>query len=273
MKKTIKALFWAIVIMLSAVAVPSASVDNVPFVSTVSAASDTREITLYALDSDYSDYLTLPKGKDSYQIKVKAKSKVTYKVTNGKSVKVSDKGLIELNYETWYWFGNVGSSSPTMYGDRKPDRVQKKPITGDSVVSVKVGKKTYKYNVHVKEYAEYYASKKMDDYIKNHITSSTTDYQKLEYACKYAASYDYSPYAYDWVTMTVTGGGDCWASTAMIIEFLDRLGIEAKERDARSDYGAGSGHKNVLAKIGGKYYILEAGYNGKAPREYNIKEG
>lgn len=70
--------------------------------------------------------------------------------------------------------------------------------------------------------------------------------------------------------MIIMKGGDCWASTDAIIALCNKVGIKAHSRNANRDAGAGSGHMNAVAKIGNSYYICEAGYDEKAPRDYNI---
>ena len=73
--------------------------------------------------------------------------------------------------------------------------------------------------------------------------------------------------------MIVSGGGDCWASTDLIIKFCTKLGMEAWSRNGNRDSGAGSGHMNAMV-LGsdGVYYEAEAGYSGTAPRSYSVRK-
>ena len=96
----------------------------------------------------------------------------------------------------------------------------------------------------------------------------TTEYNPN--AHRVTTQYDYSPYASSASAMIIMNGGDCWASTDAIIALCNKVGLMAHSRNANRDAGAGSGHMNAVAKIGNSYYICEAGYDEKAPRDYNI---
>ena len=87
-----------------------------------------------------------------------------------------------------------------------------------------------------------------------------------------AEEFDYSGYYSGASSMILFGGGDCWASSSLVCELCRRAGIESWLRTANNDSGAGSGHRNSVAKIDGKFYIIEAGYSGKKPRGYDVEE-
>lgn len=227
-------------------------------------------VTLYAMDSWASSYLTIPAdAKTSYQINAGV-SKATYKVIRGDSVTVSSTGLVTPVAETWYWYGNMGFSSPQE--GNTPDHVTSSYEYGTSVVQVSAGKNTFEVTVQVVDYAQSYADQVMDKYIEEHVTESMSGYEKIQEACKFTAGYDYSVSSSSAVGMIITGGGDCWASTDAIIRFCGKLGLEAWGRNGNRDPGAGSGHQNAMVKVDGKYYEAEAGYVGTAPRDYSVKE-
>ena len=73
--------------------------------------------------------------------------------------------------------------------------------------------------------------------------------------------------------MAIFEAGDCWASASTIKHLCDKVGIIAHVRFAANDGGSGSGHRNVVALIGGKIYICEAGYGITSPnRPYSVRE-
>ena len=89
----------------------------------------------------------------------------------------------------------------------------------------------------------------------------TDDYEIFYAIVKYCAEhYDYS------------AGFDCWASTSFICSMCEEFGIEARSRIANREPLAGSGHRNAIAKIGDTYYIGDAGYSGKKPRYFSVRE-
>lgn len=231
-------------------------------------ASDRDIITLFSLNSSYAEYISLPDSAAvSFQIEPESGELVECRVISGNSVTVTDDGLIEPRYETWYWNGGVGS---TVSWGVENEKIEKRPKLGDSVVEVTTDSEKYSLNVSVKEYGEYYADKVISDYVSENITDDMTIEEKLEAVVKLPASYDYSPSASGYVSMIVKGGGDCWGSSGIILEELEILGIKGWIRNGNRDTGAGSGHRNVLAEIDGVYYELEAGYSGTAPRMYNV---
>lgn len=237
-------------------------------VQAAESASDTDIITLFSLNSSYAEYISIPDSAAvSFQIKPEGGELVGCRVISGNSVTVTENGLIEPRYETWYWNGGVGS---TVSWGAENETVEKRPNLGASVVEVTTDNEKYSLNVNVKEYGEYYADKIISDYVSENITDDMTVEEKLEAVVKLPASYDYSPNASGYVSMIVKGGGDCWGSSGIILEELEILGINGWLRNGNRDPGAGSGHRNVLADIGGVYYELEAGYSGTAPRMYNV---
>ena len=245
------------------------SVVNVKMVA-YGATINSDDVKIYIMEDWAKAYIDYEDGKrDSFQLKVTGASKVTYSVFSGESVVVSSTGLITPNYETWYWNGNIGSTWPT---GAEGEVETKEPIYGKSIIKVTADGKNYYVDVEVLEYEDYYANKVMDEYIKDRVTSATTEYEKLEIACQFVASYNYSPYYSSVNGMIISGGGDCWSSTYTLIALLEKMDIEAWARYAANDSGAGSGHRNTMAIADGKYYVLEAGYAEEAPRYYDIVE-
>lgn len=113
--------------------------------------------------------------------------------------------------------------------------------------------------------------KVLDDYIAENFYAGMPDEEKMDAIARFPAQYDYNAdnnYS-SYVKMIQSGCGNCWASTGAILELCQRLGLEAYARDA--DMGAGVQHANALVVAGeGDYYVLDAGYTGKAPRYYSV---
>lgn len=229
-----------------------------------------QKVVLYGVDSWAEQYLSIPKKyNQKFQLKVTGATDVQYSVVNGDSVTVSSSGLIEPAYSTWYWYGGIGYS--TKQGDNY-DSMSSSGKYGKSVIQVTSGKKSCLVTVIFKDYAKCYADKITDKYIEENITSSMSVKEKVDKICEFVCQYNYSASASGRVSMIVSGGGDCWASTDTIIYMCEKLGIKAWGRNGNRDYGAGSGHRNAMVydsknKV---YYEAEAGYSGNAPRMYNV---
>lgn len=143
---------------------------------------------------------------------------------------------------------------------------------GTYKVKITVDGQTLYSEVTLESYPQYYAESIMDKYLKENIKPGMSGREKLVKICEFICSYDYSASASSYTSMILTGGGDCWASTSTVVYMCNKIGIEAYSRFAANDPGAGNGHRNAMAFVDGKYYMVEAGYNEKAPRMYSISE-
>lgn len=110
----------------------------------------------------------------------------------------------------------------------------------------------------------------MDEYIRDEISDTLSTYDKVVKICEFVAGYDYMNDVADAYRMIMMGGGDCDASTEAVNIMCEKLGIPAAVRSAGDDPGAYSDHINSYVQIDGETYIVEAGYEGKAPRRYDI---
>lgn len=236
---------------------------------------NSREVTLYGMNQWAEDYLTIPQNMaTSFQLAVSGASNPTYQVISGNSVEVSSNGLITPRYEIMYWYNSGGFSmgySRPIEG-QEPTRITKEGVYGESTIRVTAEKQSVDVTVSFLDYTQIYANQVMDQYIAENITASMTAYEKIEQACKFAASYDYSASSSSAVSMIIRGGGDCWASTDAIIRICDKVGLKAWSRNGNRDPGAGSGHMNAMVEANGVYYEAEAGYVGTAPRSYSVKK-
>lgn len=243
---------------------------TVPASESISLKVNKQKVILYGIDSWAEQYLTIPsKYNQKFQLKVTGASNVQYSVVTGDSVSVTSSGLIKPVYSTWYWYGGIGYS--IKQGDDY-DSVSSSGKYGKSVIKVESGNKSCLVTVIFKNYANCYANNITNKYIQDNIKSSMSVKEKLEKICKFVCKYNYSVSASSRVSMIVSGGGDCWASTDTIIYMCKKLGIKSWERNGNRDFGAGSGHKNAMVYDSKKkiYYEVEAGYSGNAPRAYNI---
>ncbi|MCM1295252.1 MAG: leucine-rich repeat protein [Muribaculaceae bacterium] len=241
--------------------------------STAFAAStvtiNATNVTLYGLDDWAKEYISIPSNLNTtYQLSVSGATTASYSVIEGNSVVVSKTGKLEPNVTTWYWYGNVGYSSPV--SGQEPTSVTNEIQYGKSVISVTAGGKTFTVNVEVKDYADVYADEIMDAYIAENITADMETYEKLEQVAKFVADREYSVYYQSAAGLIVSGGGDCWASTNTIIAMAKKLGLKAWARNGNRDLGAGSGHMNAMVSDGREYFEVEAGYSSAAPRPYNV---
>lgn len=224
------------------------------------------EILLYVLTESYQDYISIPSGYlQTYDL-----GGHTGTVSSGDSVLVENQ-VVKPAAETWYYHqlpsGQwVGSSNPS--GDPGEYAVTDF-VYGTSTVMLEDGTTL---TFCVKSYADLYSEQIIEQYLAEHITAGMTEYEKAELCCKFAAGYDYGTGCSTRTGMLVTGAGDCWASTDTLLYMLGRLGIACQSHDGSFEEGAGSGHVNVMAKLDGEYYILDAGFVGEAPRLYSMKK-
>lgn len=241
--------------------------------SQVQAEETTEEVTIYGLGSKYLEKIAIPENVlQSYQIPVTSED-VVYKISSGNSyAKVSDTGLVTPKYTYWKkqsdgWYWSVPEGQEYDYYDMDE---------GTATVTATVDDKVYTYTVHVKDYTEEYCNQVMDTYLAENITEDMSDMDKMKAIARFPAGFDYSAYYSGVNSMIVNGGGDCWASTDAIITLCEKLGIKAWVREGKKDPGAGSGHKNAMAELNGKYYELEAGYSmskgSDGYRPYNVTE-
>ena len=220
------------------------------------------DVTLYALSPSYADVLTIPAGMaQTFQLKANS-SDARYAVTSGSCCTVDSTGLVRVRYVSTTVY-NITTGTST---------VENRPQFGDGTITCTIGNVSYTINVHVVDYSVAYADELISAYLKDNINSSMTDLEKMQAIARYPATFNYDAHYSGYISMLIYGGGDCWASTALIIRECELLGIDAWSRNGNRDSGAGSGHRNAMAYYNGKYYELEAGYSGTAPRSYHVKE-
>ena len=229
------------------------------------------KVDLYTLNSGYTERIQIPSSKKTYY-QIDSKENGKYKIISGKSVTVRADGMVYPKNETWYWYGNVGTTSPPRE-DQTPTYIEISYTLGKSVISATVGSNTYQVTINVLDYASEYVEAKIDAYIKANVTTKTTNLEKLKAITAYPASFPYSAKYSGYISMIIFEGGDCWASSSTIQHLCEKVGIKSYIRYAANDGGAGSGHRNVIAYIDNKYYICEAGYGYTRPnRPYNVYE-
>lgn len=222
-------------------------------------------IVLYSLDSKWSQYISIPENfPKSYQLNLDGGA---ISVVSGENLEVSSSGWIAPKMTLWYWNNSVGSTQSSGAADEK---ITEQYEAGESIIRLKKGNATYDICVEVVDYAQYYAQYIMEQYLEKNITSSMSEYEKLEVICAFVAAFDYSVNFSSYTGLIVTGGGDCYASTNTIVYMCRKIGMDANPRYGVNDPGAGGGHQNAAVVIDGEVYIADAGYVAKAPRSYHI---
>lgn len=219
-----------------------------------------QKVTLYALNPGVTEISIPSDFPTSYQIPTPSgKGTTTYKIISGDSVDVSSKGLVTPRLHNYTYITSTGTSEGKEY-----------EFT-ETIICVTRGTTSYNISFQLESYATYYAEKKMDDFLKNNITSSMSSYEKVDTIAKWiATNTSYSANYSGYVSLMIFGAGDCWATTSAVNYMCRKLGFTAYTRIASNDPGAGSGHRNSLVIIDGKRYIVECGYDGNAPRPYVI---
>ncbi len=227
--------------------------------------------TIYGLDSRVQEQISIPDDMpQSYQIA--GGNQNTYRIVRGDSARVSADGLVTPQYT--YWKQNSSYSTSVSEGE---DYDYYTLNSGDTVIEVTNGDKSYSVTVNVRNYASIYCDEVMDNYLKENITDTMTDREIIEAITRFPASYEYSASYSSVNSMIIYGGGDCWASTDAIITLCEKLEIKSWIRIANKDLGAGAGHRNAMAELNGVYYELEAGYSsdkkdGYRPYDVTVRE-
>ena len=229
-------------------------------------------VNLYYLEDQFAEKIgELPaEYLKEYQIVTEGlEGTPSYSLVSGNSVTVSAEGLISPRYTVWYWKNGFGSTAVmTDY-----DYIEYSYYSGTSVVRVTCGEYTQDITVKVSSYSNMYVENRVNQILSETITDDMTELEKYTAVTKWVGkNTDYSVKYQSAKDMLIFECGDCWASTNTILLFCEKLGIEAKSRRGNQDGGSGSGHRNAIARIDGKYYIAEAGYGGTRPRGAGVYE-
>ncbi len=239
----------------------------------VSAASiNKNEINLYHLSDSYQVYLTMPSSfKDEERIEVNGASTTpTYRVKSGDTVTVDSTGLVKFVPEV-KWCKREGSWISCYSTEQEGTTKQETYHEGKNIIEVTVGSETFEITVNTVLYERYNAEKIMTDYVNNNITSSMTEYQKMEKIMERLAQTDYATSSSSYVGLFSGEGADCWGDTAAMVYMGKLAGLKIHSRDARRDVGAGNGHMNAAVMLDGKLYVADV-MSTKAPRYTEITE-
>lgn len=193
-------------------------------------------------------------------------------IENPNCIIYDTSGTISHYYEYWNYshpetyFGTGGGNFYGMivgYENSTAQEYAKKYFCSFSII----GEPILNYSIEGKN-----ASEQLDDILDRIIFDNMTEYDKIEAITKYVARFYSYGNAQSWQWMVTYGYGDCWASTDLIAEMCERIGIQYIRNDAsyNTEYG-GVGHRNIIALADGTFYYLEAGYAEEKPRKYSIK--
>lgn len=228
------------------------------------------EVTIYEIEDWAKKYISIPSSFNrSFQLIVSGAKNISYYVDEFDDVNISSSGLITPKIETYYWYGNYGTTFEDP--DKTPTKITRHVEYGESTIIVYADGVKFEVKVNVVDYADVYAEKIMNDYVSENIKSSMTTYEKVDTIAKFVADRDYDSSHSSYTGLIIAGGGDCWASTNAIIYMSKKAGLKAWSRNGNKDYGSGSGHMNAMVSDGNEYYEVDAGYSGKAPRYYYVR--
>ena len=232
--------------------------------------TNNRKVTIYGLNTKYESALKIPSDKlKIYQIDAGSSGTYSVKTVSGRAVSVSKEGTITPANTTWYWYGNMGYSSPQ--SGKTADKIETRIYPGVSIVTAKVGDTTFTINVTSIEYGEEYAENIINSYLKTNITNKKTVLEKFTAITAFPAQFPYNYNYQTYVDMIVFQGGDCWASADTIQHFCELVGIKSHVTSEVLLPGMWTGgHKNVAALINEKIYLGEAGFSGSNPNRPNM---
>ena len=202
------------------------------------------DVTIYAVDSMYEG-ISLPDGyAGQYQIQVEGTSETPkYEIMYTSAISQSDF--------------NRYAAKVSATGLVTPQNGQ----FGSVVVRVTVGTEHQDISIHVKDYLYEYGQSIIDEFVKKNINSSMSVKEIALIATEYAASFSYD-YKYGSAeSMVILGGGDCIASTDLIMKVCQKAGVKVWGRKANKDRFAGSGHVNAMVEDAenGVWYQCDAG--------------
>ena len=247
-----------------------AAEEEVELPETAGEESDAVKETIYFLNEYREGDMTI-EGNKEYQITLPdgVEGTPVYQVVSGITAQVSSDGLVTPKPTVWYDHGGgfwtttykAGAKTMTEYTD------------GTTTIRVTCGDYTQDYKITVANYAEEYTEKKITEVTEDVRDEDLTDVDQAEAIVKYVAeNYGYSVSESDAEGMLVTGAGDCWASTDLVNQISEKLGLIARVRNSRNIPGAGTGHVNTIFHIDGKYYVGDAGMYQEKPRSYRFYE-
>lgn len=114
----------------------------------------------------------------------------------------------------------------------------------------------------------------LQEILDNILTEDMTGAEKVEAITKYVGEtyhYDVSGQTYDY--MLQNGGGDCWATTDLIVHLAELAGMRAAYHDASRDPGPLIySWQHICAQIlaDGNFYLAEAGFTDDSPTQYYV---
>lgn len=231
---------------------------------------NSTDVTIYAMEDWAEKCISIPSNfNTSYQLVVSGANHISYYVAGYETVNISKNGLITPKINTYYWYGNYGTTVEDP--NKTPTKITKDIEYGESTIIVCADDAEFKVKVNVVDYSYVYAEKIMDDYVSENIKNNMSTYEKINTIAKFVADRDYDAGHSSYAGLIIAGGGDCWASTDAIIYMSKKAGLQAWQRNGNKDYGAGSGHMNAMVSDGMEYYEVEAGFVGSAPRYYSVQ--
>ncbi len=218
------------------------------------------EVEIYCVTEEAAEVLgEVPAEKpQSFQISTEGlEGTPSYRIVSGSSVTVSATGLVEPRKTVWYWKGGFGSTAPI----DGYDRIETQYYPGAALVRVTCGDYTQDIPVTVIELGNQYVNNRIQTIFEECTAGKTDDLEKFRAFTKWVGDNTVYNYRYQsWQDMLLFEGGDCWASTNLIVELSKMAGIDARINIDYQNQSSGSGHRDAIAKIGDTYYIGEAGY-------------
>ena len=230
-----------------------------------------RTVTIYGLNSKYNTTIEIPQDKSKfYQIDAGSSATYSVKSIKGRAASVNKEGTVTPGNTTWYWYGNIGYSTPQP--GKTPNKIEVRVYPGECMITCKLGDTSFVVNVTSKEYGEELAETKINEYLATNVTNKKTQLEKFSAITAFPAQYPYNGRYQTYIDMIVFKGGDCWASADTIQHFCELVGIKSHVTSEVLLPGMWTGgHKNVAALIDGKIYIGEAGFGEYHPnRTYMV---
>ncbi|SNU08091.1 Leucine rich repeat-containing protein [Lachnospiraceae bacterium] len=139
----------------------------------------------------------------------------------------------------------------------------------DETITIIADSQRFYLKIHYISYERIYFDEKITDIIESIIHKESSEYEKIEAVTKYVAeNYYYDGRYSNSRDMLFYGGGDCWATSQLIMDLLAKVNIKCRWHHVYPQ----ESHVNVVAVADEKIYELEASYVETPPRKYDIWE-
>ncbi|MFT3952224.1 MAG: leucine-rich repeat protein [Oscillospiraceae bacterium] len=259
--------------LLSAVTAAALAVSIVAEGAVLHAAAETADVTdtvvLYAVNAGYAITPEIPDNyATSYQADLTASQLAGITWEDNYYVSVSDAGVVTPKQLTWYYFGGFWNLIPTTgYTQTKQTY-----SFGHTTLTGTYSGGTITLDVTVKDYADVYVQKVMDDYLSASITDGMSETGRFAVISDFVSGYSCASNGSTSIkSLILNGTGSPLAFSELVCALCDKAGLQSKRRMDTTTVTTESGTSTTytytnLILVDGVKYRADFGTIGTAPR-------